>query len=333
MSMRNKLIAALLACLLLFGSALSVGAAETPIFGSAAWIEEQIHVTVSVGSGVESGSFTLTYDTGLTLVQTESPMSTQDLNTSEAGKVHFAWAEKTENTAVLELTFSGAQRGSYHFVVEQLLAWNDSFQPVEAEGFTISIAIPCDGQERCPSAAFTDVDQSKWYHEAVDYVLENGIMEGIGSGKFAPDITLTRAMMVKILGSAAGIDPAQYAASSFDDVKSSAWYGPYVEWACQAGLVQGVGNGLFMPNAQITRQEMATILYRYWKTQGNAWTVDDTTYEAFADIDQVSSWAREAMVWATGMGLMDGVGDNLLAPRGTATRAQAAKLIMLYERL
>ena len=139
-----------------------------------------------------------------------------------------------------------------------------------------------------PAAKFTDLNPQLWYHEAVDYVLANGIMEGMGNQKFAPNVGLTRGMLIKILGTLAGMDPRAYEAHSFQDVPASAWYAPYVEWACQNGLARGYGDNRFAPNRLVSREEMVTFLYRFWQLQGGSWTVDDTAYRSFSDRDRVS---------------------------------------------
>ncbi|MFR8334832.1 MAG: S-layer homology domain-containing protein [Oscillospiraceae bacterium] len=117
--------------------------------------------------------------------------------------------------------------------------------------------------------------------EAVDYVLANGIMEGMGNQKFAPNVGLTRGMLIKFWVPWQAWTPRAYEAHSFQDVPASAWYAPYVEWACQNGLARGYGDNRFAPNRLVSREEMVTFLYRFWQLQGGSWTVDDTAYRAF----------------------------------------------------
>lgn len=334
--MKSKLISALLVWALLCVSVIPVGATGTaiPLSGSVTLAEKTISVTLSLhgNSGVESGSFAFIYDPTLTLQSAGSPLTIQDLNTTEPGIVTFAWTEDApaEDTVILTMTFTDTEKGVYDFCTDDLCLWDGTFGSIQAQALQLSITVACDGLTDCPSLPFRDTDQTQWYHEAVDYVLEEGIMVGMGGNLFAPNSTLTRAMVVKVLGALENISPEAFPSSSFKDVQTTSWYAPYVQWAHELGLVKGIGGGLFAPNAPITRQELATILYRYWQYKGNTWTPDNSAYLTFADTVEVAPWAVNAMVWATGMGLVDGVGNDLLAPTELSTRAQMAKMIMLY---
>lgn len=337
--MGKKLIAALLACLLIVSLTLPVGAtasAAVPVMGGAVLTDGTVTVVLQLegGSGIASGSLELHYDKALTCQEGQATPELADINTATAGVVTCAWTGTTaEQTAeVLTLTFTGAKNGTYTFDVQKIQVYDANYQAIAAEDFSIRIYVPCSGDD-CPSAAFTDINPQLWYHEAVDYVLANGIMVGMGNQKFAPNTGLTRGMLIKILGSLEGIRPGAYEAHSFQDVPASAWYAPYVEWAYQAGLAEGYGNGMFAPNRLVSREEMVTFLYRYWQMKDGSWTVDPTAYDGFADTAQVSPFATEALQWATAMGIINGMGDGRLAPKGTSTRAQAAKVILSYQRL
>ena len=172
---------------------------------------------------------------------------------------------------------------------------------------------------------FTDVNPGDWYYDAVKFVFDNNLMDGVGDGKFDPDGTLTRAMIAQVLYNLEG-ETGSYP-TVFDDVAKSAWYADAVNWAAASGIVEGKGNGKFDPNAAITRQEMAAILYRYSDLKG--YDVSDVdSLAAFTDADKVASWAKEAMGWAVENYVINGKGNGKLDPTGTATRAEVAQILM-----
>ena len=176
----------------------------------------------------------------------------------------------------------------------------------------------------CPCKAFSDVDTAKWYHDAIDFVLSEGMMQGTGKGLFAPDTALTRAMLVQILYNIEG-RPAYETELSFNDVAEGAWYYDAVMWAAENGIVLGTGNGAFAPDVNITREQMVTILYRY------AGSPEVTEAElSFADAADVSDWAVKAVAWAAESGVVQGVGDNKFAPKDNTTRAAIAQVCMNY---
>ena len=115
-----------------------------------------------------------------------------------------------------------------------------NYETTKIADFPIRIYVACNGKN-CPSKSYKDVDQTQWYHNAVDYVLGNDLMKGTGKTTFSPDATLTRGMVVTVLGRMAGVKTADYAGTSFSDVKAGSWYAPYVQWASQqAGPRQGL---------------------------------------------------------------------------------------------
>lgn len=177
---------------------------------------------------------------------------------------------------------------------------------------------------------FSDVKTNDWFYEAVKYANENGLMQGVGDGKFAPAQNVTRAMIVTILYRAEGEPESD--GSSFSDVKSSQWYTDAVAWASKEGIVKGYGNNLFGPGDNITREQFALILYNYakWKELDVNKTA---SLAAFQDADKVSDWAKTALEWAVGAGLIQGRSEDVLAPKGAATRAEAAMLLMRFMEL
>lgn len=187
-----------------------------------------------------------------------------------------------------------------------------------------------DGSHGHPALAFSDLDASAWYYESVDYALENGLMGGYGNGKFAPDATLSRAMLAQVLCNIQG-RPAVTGASPFTDVAGDAWYADAVVWASANGLVDGYGDGRFGPDTPITREQMAVMLWRYARYRGCDVSVgEDTNILSYRDIDKLSDYAFAAVQWAVGAGILTGYEDGTLKPNGLATRAEVAAMLMRY---
>jgi len=183
-------------------------------------------------------------------------------------------------------------------------------------------------------AIFTDTDYKAWYSDYVDYVYDNGIMNGSGATTFAPDRTMTRAELVTVLYRIAGSPEVTYDAA-FTDVPAGQWYSDAVTWAAQNQIVNGVGNGRFAPTNVITREQVATILYRYTQTLGVEMR-EGADLSAYPDCGSVSGFAVEGMEWAVAEGLITGVssgGKTTLAPKNSATRAQFATIISRYQQM
>jgi hypothetical protein len=174
---------------------------------------------------------------------------------------------------------------------------------------------------------FTDVDEDDWFYEAVAYVYDKGMMNGVTTTQFAPKENLNRAMIAQVLfnleGKPAGAD------SAFTDVAPTAWYCDAVNWAAANKIVEGYGDGTFGPTDDITREQMAAILYRYAAYKGYDTSVQGDL-SLFIDGDKVSAWAVDAMTWAVGTELIGGKGDGILDPTGTATRAEVAQIFMNF---
>ena len=173
---------------------------------------------------------------------------------------------------------------------------------------------------------FTDVDTGDWFYDAVQYVCENDMMQGVGGSRFAPDSTLTRAMVAQILYNLE--ERPDGSATPFADVKADAWYADAVRWAADAEIVQGYGPDRFGPENPVTREQLAQMLYRYAAHRGDDLTADSSALAAFTDRVSVSDWAEQAMAWAVSQGLISGKGNGILDPDGTATRAEVAAIFM-----
>ena len=187
----------------------------------------------------------------------------------------------------------------------------------------------CPGGVDCPAYSYRDVDTSAWYHEAVDYVLVNGLMSGYGKGVFGPNDHLSRAQLCQILYNKEG-QPAATGGSAFTDVANGAWYFDAVTWAAENGIVGGYGNGLFGSEDNITREQLAAILYRYAQAKGYDVSVgEDTNILSYTDTLEISEYAIPAMQWACGAGIIQGNG-GYLNPQGDATRAEIATMLMRF---
>ncbi|MBP3412811.1 MAG: S-layer homology domain-containing protein [Oscillospiraceae bacterium] len=198
---------------------------------------------------------------------------------------------------------------------------------------TMTVTLPSTGSscKDCPSAAFTDAPAvGNWAHEGVDFVLKKGLFQGVSEDRFAPEGTMNRAMLVTVLWRYAENPTA--GSSSFTDVPAGEWYEKAVAWAAESGLVSGVGENRFNPKGNITREQLATILYRYCKSQGmDMGSAGDL--KAFSDGEQVSAYAQEPMAWAVSYGLINGIqseGLSYLKPQGSATRAQTATILQRW---
>ncbi len=190
---------------------------------------------------------------------------------------------------------------------------------------TVEASFAKDGTIQKPDSRFDDVAESAWYYTAVDYVAENDIMTGVSAREFAPNAGFSRAMLAQTLYAMSG-KPAVKAEGTFADVVANAWYADAVNWAAEKGYVSGVGDGKFAPDASVTREQMALILYRY----AGSPDASGMAQKEFADSSSVSAYAADAIRWAVHEGLISGMENNTLAPQGTATRAQVATILMRF---
>lgn len=174
---------------------------------------------------------------------------------------------------------------------------------------------------------FDDVDASAWYADGVYYVAGQGIMNGSGNGAFSPDTVMSRAMLVQVLYNLEGQPETD--ASAFTDVAADAWYADAVAWAADAGIVTGVSGTTFAPDVTMTREQIATILYRYAAYKGYDMTASNDL-SGYADAGEIGSYAVEAMGWANGAGLITGSTATTLKPLGSATRAEVATILMRF---
>ena len=197
---------------------------------------------------------------------------------------------------------------------------------------TITVTFRCDGGELCPGHHLTDVSKDAWYHAAVDYVVKQGIMEGMSATTFSPNTEVTRAQAVQILYNLEGQPDVsdENLGYPYEDVNAEEWYGNAVYWARLTGVATGYGDGTFQPGDNITRQEFAQMLYNYAKYKGYDLSAEGDLSQ-FPDSGSVANWAEAAMRWANGNELINGHDDGTIDAGGTAIRAQAASILMKFD--
>ena len=216
----------------------------------------------------------------------------------------------------------------------ELKANADGTYSFEMPGFDVEVkaSFACDGEELCPSHKFEDVDQDAWYHAAIDWAVSNKVLNGIGdTSLMMPNGDVTRAQMAAILWNVEGNPEVAYG-GEFSDVADGDWFEGAVAWACSKGLFVGYeGSDCFGPNDVLTREQAAAVLMRWSGMRGED-TSARADLSAFSDASDVDAWAKECMSWAVAEGVINGVekddGSRELQPLGTATRAQAAALMM-----
>ena len=186
----------------------------------------------------------------------------------------------------------------------------------------------CTGSELCPTHHLADVLVKAWYHDAVDYVVEHGIMTGTSGTTFEPNAPLSRAMVAQILYNLEG-QPTVTGESTFTD-SNTHWAAKAIAWAQKTGVVSGYGNNTFRPNQAVTREELAQMLYNYAEYKQYDLTASGDLI-AFPDGNNVQGWAKTAMSWANGNQLINGFEDDTLRPGGDSTRAQAASILMNFD--
>ena len=232
------------------------------------------------------------------------------------------------------------------FEVDEILVKDEDGNPVEVtqnpdgtytftqpDGkVTITVTFRCDGGELCPGHHLTDVRKDAWYHAAVDYVVEQGIMEGMSATTFSPNTEVTRAQAVQIFYNLEGQPDIsdENLGYPYEDVNAEEWYGNAVYWARLTGVATGYGDGTFQPGDSITRQEFAQMLYNYAKYKGYDLAAEGDLGQ-FPDSGSVADWAEAAMRWANGNELINGHDDGTIDAGGTAIRAQAASILMKFD--
>ncbi len=176
---------------------------------------------------------------------------------------------------------------------------------------------------------YSDVSDGYWAYDAIRFVTEEELFQGVSGGGFAPELTMSRAMLATVLYRAAG-SPAVTASAGFTDVPAGQWYSNAVNWAAGEGIVNGVGGNRFAPDDNVSREQIATILYQYVLSTGETAEADASVLSGYGDSASVHSWAADGMAWAVGEGIITGKPGSLLAPTDSATRAEVATMLMRF---
>lgn len=183
------------------------------------------------------------------------------------------------------------------------------------------------------SAPFVDVYSGDWYVGAVDYVYANGLLSGVGGDRFEPNVTMSRAMMVAVLYRLAG-SPEQelnQATATFKDVASGDWYAPFARWAASQNVTSGIGDGRFGPNQNVSRQQVAVMLYSFAQNRLGLTFSGGADLSQYSDAKNVATWAQTAMSWAVEQGILAGNGGAIM-PDQSATRAQVSIMIQNFSK-
>jgi len=176
--------------------------------------------------------------------------------------------------------------------------------------------------------SFTDID-NHWARDNILYLALNDYVNGMGQQLFEPNYMMSRAMFVTVIGRICGVNTTLYASTPFADVNISEWYGPYVAWAAQNGIVNGFEDGTFQPNQSITREQMSLVIMRFADFQGLE-LADTVSGSTFSDDRLISSWAKSAVYQAQRAGILRGRDTGEFDPKGTATRAEVCTMLNRY---
>ena len=180
---------------------------------------------------------------------------------------------------------------------------------------------------------FTDLVSSSWYYDAANYVYQNGLFNGVSANQFAPADLVTRSMVATVLYRQAGKPSASDVSASFSDVTAGTWYETPVKWASSCGVIKGVGENIFAPNSNVTREQIVVMLYRYLSDYMEKDVAAEGDLTKFTDQEKVSSWAKDGVSWAVGAGILTGRDDGTLNPGGSASRAEVAAIMQRFNTL
>lgn len=321
------------------GASVTVSAGARPGYRFAGWTAEGVTLTNASAETVTfvmpAGNVTLTASWDY-IVLPSDPTYPPTMDEPENGTVTTSPSRPEEGDTV-----TITPKPDEGFEVDEILVKDEDGNPVEVtqnpdgtytftqpDGtVTITVTFRCDGGELCPGHHLTDVSKDAWYHAAVDYVVKQGIMEGMSATTFSPNTEVTRAQAVQILYNLEG-QPTVDGDNEFTDVFG--WYEAAVTWAAQTGVATGYGDGTFQPGDNITRQEFAQMLYNYAKYKGYDLSAEGDLSQ-FPDSGSVADWAEAAMSWANGNELINGHDDGTIDAAGTAIRAQAASILMKFD--
>ena len=271
------------------------------------------------------------------------PVSVFNAVTGEYGTVQFTIAHDGEFGFAMTLSAPMGRENAGHWA--NLYWYNEGGEDLEfvtsaqiGEDGTAALrlthasqyAVVIDDESHAPvEMPFTDVPEGYWAYDAIRYVYGEGLMAGTSADAFSPDATTTRGQIVTILWRLSGSPVVNYL-MDYSDVSLDSYYAEAVRWATSEGIVGGYGGGLFGPDDAITREQLAAILYRYAQYEGYDTTQGGMAIREYADYEQISDFALEALDWAVSAGIISGTSATTLSPSGSATRAQVAVILMRF---
>ncbi len=277
------------------------------------------------GMDVDSnnGILSVSYDKAALELQEVAVTGDYTAQVTAPGTVTFGYVSEAGIAAgspVATLTF-GLKSGADAALTVRHQEVNDS-KPAYTEELAVDL--------ECPSKAFVDLNTNSWYHAYTDYVIGQGLMQGMDETHFAPNASITRGQLVTTLYRLAG-EPEVTGKTSFTDVAGHRYYAKAVAWAEAQGIVHGMTTTTFAPEGKVTREQAATFLYRYVTEYLKQEAVEGADLKDYVDGDKVMNYAQAAFSWAVAEGLFEGYGDGTLRPATTLTRAQMAKLLTILD--
>ena len=258
----------------------------------------------------------------VTVAEADGGSVSVDPERADEGEVVTITATPDEGQEVRTVQVTGEDGGSVDVRAGEDGTWE--FEMPDG-AVTVTVTFGCDGGALCPTHGFADVDQSAWYHDAVDWAVESGVLNGYGDGGelLGPVATITRAEMAQVLWNRAGRPEAEADLSGLSDVDAEGgWYAPAVAWCVSEGVFSGYGD-TFGTERVISREEAATVL---WRASGEPGPEGDLS--GYADAGSVSEYATDAMAWAVSEGVLEGKGGVSLDPQGGCTRGEVAAMLM-----
>ena len=284
-----------------------------------------VTVTLKASEAVASGRVAVSYDTTKLTLTSVTGLTQAFASHHGNGTVELAYAaahpvDPYSTLALLTFQCTEAAVDGTELTVTS----------TERDGQAVedTAVIPVELPHTCYAKDFLDVDLGRWYHEPIDFVVSQGLMKGMGENRFQPNTSMTRGQLVTVLYRLAG-EPAIEGTSPFADVQADRFYADAIAWAYGNEIAKGVTDDRFMPNSPVTREQMVTFLARFARWSGLELQTGGSL-EDYADAGSVSAYAEEAMTWAVENGIIQGMTETTLVPKGTATRAQVATILMRY---
>ena len=290
--------------------------------------------SIVVSGATASENYKISYVNGsLVIVEADQPIiNWYTLKFETNGGTAVPSVRVKENTVVTLSDYETSKNG-YQFAgwyIDKALTQTFTFVTINSDMTVYAkwVALECKGDSDCIGNTFTDFDHTEWYHQGIDFVINNNLMVGMDNNKFEPHTISSRAMALTVLYRLEG-KPAVSIENPFVDVENGQWYTDAIVWAASKGIVNGYGDGRFGTNDDMTREQMAKIMYNYAKYKGYDISTR-ASLASFTDADKINPWAVEEMKWAVSVGLIKGISTTELAPQGNAERCQLATVLMRF---